>query len=162
MKPVDMNPVELHFHVDQLLSRYVQCIDGDDLEQWPDFFTERCLYRIISRENADRGLPIAAIYCDSRGMLHDRVTALRHANIYAEHYYRHIVSSLRVTEVGDDYVAAEANYVVLQTLTDGDTHIYNAGKYLDRVVFDGDTPLYAEKQVIFDTYRIANLMVTPI
>lgn len=162
MKPAELSPVELHFRVDRLLSRYVQCIDEDDLERWPEFFTEDCRYRIISRENADRGLPVSAIYCDSKGMLQDRVTALRHANIYAAHYYRHLVSSLQVLEAGEDFVVTESNYVVLQTLTDGDTHIYNAGKYRDRVVFDGDNLLYAEKHAIFDTYRIANLMVTPI
>lgn len=162
MNPSELGPVELQYHVEQLLGRYVQCIDDDALEQWPDFFTESCCYKIISRENTDRDLPLAAIYCDSRGMLRDRVIALRHANIYAEHFYRHLVSNLQVKEVGNDFVTTQANYVVLQTLTNGDTHIYNAGKYLDRIVFSDQGLMYAEKIVVFDTYRIANLMVTPI
>jgi anthranilate 1,2-dioxygenase small subunit len=35
--------IELKSEVEQLLNSYVQCIDDDDLEHWPDFFTEDCL-----------------------------------------------------------------------------------------------------------------------
>ena len=34
---------------------YAHCIDDDQLEQWPDYFTEVCEYRIIPRENVDLG-----------------------------------------------------------------------------------------------------------
>jgi len=74
-------PADLHYQVNKLLSDYVECIDDDRLEDWPDLFVEDCLYQVIARENADRGLPTSAMYCDSRGMLRDRVVALRHANI---------------------------------------------------------------------------------
>ena len=68
---------ELKHEVDDLHNRYVQCIDDDDLESWPDFFTEKCLYRVIPRENEEVGLPAAVMWGDSKGMLQDRVVALR-------------------------------------------------------------------------------------
>lgn len=162
MNPSELSPSELQFQVERLLTNYAACIDDDRLEEWPNFFTPKCLYKIISRENADRNLPIAAMYCDSLGMLQDRVIALRHANIYAAHFYRHLVSCVRVTSVESAAVRVQSNYLVLQTLTNGDTHIYNAGKYLDKIVFSDAGLLFEEKYAVFDTYRVANLMVTPI
>ena len=61
--------LELKHEVEDLLNTYAQCIDDDNLEQWPDFFTDQCLYRIIPRENHEIGLPTAVMWCDSRGML---------------------------------------------------------------------------------------------
>jgi anthranilate 1,2-dioxygenase small subunit len=48
MRSTSIEP-ELKHEVSQLLDAYVQCIDDDDLERWPDFFTENCLYKVIPR-----------------------------------------------------------------------------------------------------------------
>lgn len=46
------------------------CIDEDDLENWPEFFTlDACRYEIIARENVERGKPLALMFCTSRSML---------------------------------------------------------------------------------------------
>ena len=153
---------EQHFLASKLLSDYVECIDEDRLEDWPDLFVEDCVYQVISRENADRGLPTSAMYCDSRGMLRDRIVALRHANIYAKHYYRHVLSNVNVKGVHDGELLVQSNYVVLQTLVEGDTQVFNAGKYIDRMVATPDGLRLKIKQVVFDTYRIPNLLVTPL
>ena len=87
---------EIRAVVEDLLHTYVHCIDDDDLEDWPLLFASPCLYKIVPRENADLNLPIAIMYCDSQGMLQDRVTAHRKANFYGAHFYRHLVSSIRV------------------------------------------------------------------
>ena len=68
--------------VAQLNAEYARAIDDDRLEQWPGFFTDPCLYKITSADNHRRGLEAGLIYADSRGMLQDRVAALREANIY--------------------------------------------------------------------------------
>ena len=52
-------------------------LDAADLDRWPEFFTEQCFYEIIPRENYDRGLPLAIMRCESKGMLKDRVVAIR-------------------------------------------------------------------------------------
>ncbi|MDO9490054.1 MAG: aromatic-ring-hydroxylating dioxygenase subunit beta [Sphingomonadaceae bacterium] len=51
------------------MARHAELIDEDRLEEWPELFTQECVYKIIARENVDRGLPITAIFCDSRKML---------------------------------------------------------------------------------------------
>ena len=77
--------------VAQLNAEYARAIDDDRLEQWPALFTDPCLYKITSADNYRRGLEAGLIYADSRGMLQDRVAALREANIYERQAYRHIL-----------------------------------------------------------------------
>lgn len=87
-----MNRLELHLAVSLLNAAYADCIDADRLEAWPDFFTPDCFYSITTLENHARGWDAGLIFADSQGMLKDRVSGLREANIYERHSYRHIVS----------------------------------------------------------------------
>jgi anthranilate 1,2-dioxygenase small subunit len=161
-----MDARELRVTVDELLAAYVRCIDNDRLEEWPDFFTDPCLYQIMPRENAEQEWPIAMVYCDSRGMLRDRVVAHRKANIYAPHAYRHIVSSLNVTRHDDGTVRASANFVVYRTMLDaieyGHTEVFSVGEYRDVIVMENGTAKFREKTVVVDTARVLSLLVTPL
>src|SRR5215472_16475362 len=67
----------------ELLDEYVQCLDDDRLEEWPEFFIETGVYKIVSRENVERNLPIATMLCTSKGMMKDRVVAIRKASVYS-------------------------------------------------------------------------------
>lgn len=153
---------ELQYSVEALQSSYVECIDDDRLEEWPEHFTNACVYKILPRENADRGLPLATIFCDSKGMLVDRIVSLRNANIYAVHYYRHMLSNVRIKAVENGVISVQSNYVVLQTRQDGATMIFSAGKYLDKIVEDAGVLKFREKIAVADTYRVDTLIVRPI
>ncbi|RLA16031.1 MAG: hypothetical protein DRQ52_00515 [Gammaproteobacteria bacterium] len=59
-------------------------------------------------------------------------------------------------------ITVQSNYLVLQTLLDGETKVYNAGKYVDEIVREDGELKFKKKHCIFDTYRIQTLMVTPI
>src|SRR5438477_13181902 len=72
-----MDDLAVRRGVDDLIAAYVDCIDEDRLEDWPDFFVEQCRYVITSRLSHEAGLPHGVVYAASRGMLVDRVTALR-------------------------------------------------------------------------------------
>lgn len=161
-----MDKYALRCAVEELLAAYAHCLDNDRLEEWPDFFTDPCLYQVLPRENREQGLPIALIYCDSRGMLRDRVAAHRQANIYGPHAYRHLISNLRVREEMDGAVIVQATYAVLRTLLDpvryGSTEVYSAGEYHDVLVWVEGRLKVREKTVIVDTCRIDSLLVTPL
>jgi len=145
------------------MTAYVRCIDSDRLEDWPDFFTEDCLYEIISAENVERGLPVGLVYADSRNMLTDRVSALRLANIYEPQRYRHLVSSLAILDAADlSAVRAEAHYLVVRTMQAGGSSLFSAGRYADVIDLTGPRPLYREKRVIADNARIDTLLAIPI
>ncbi len=161
-----MDRKDLRDGVEELMHAYVACIDDDRLEEWPDFFTADCLYRVVPRENLDQGLPIALIHCDSRGMLRDRVTAHRKANLFAPHRYRHLVSALRITAWENNIVTARSNYAVFRTsmepISYGTTEIYGVGEYRDRIAVTDRTLEFEERIVILDTSRVQSLLVTPL
>ena len=90
--------------ITEFLYDYVQYLDDDRLEEWPDFFVTDCLYKIMPRENVERELPLPLWYCDNQHMLHDRVQALRTSQIYNLHYDRHILSNVRVHDEQDGFI----------------------------------------------------------
>ncbi|CAB3745535.1 Anthranilate 1,2-dioxygenase small subunit [Paraburkholderia sediminicola] len=157
-----MEQMKLWFELHMLQDQYINALDNDRLEAWPALFTEDCLYEIVPKENADMGLPVGIIHCTNQKMLRDRVVSLRHANIYEEHSYRHMTSGLTVTSDADGVIATESNYVVIQTRTNGESNVYQAGKYFDKVVRTKDGLRYQAKRVIYDTSRVQTLLATPI
>lgn len=162
LQEVNASAFEIKAAIEELFHDYVDCIDNDELEQWPEFFTEECLYKVISRENYARNLLTCVIYCDSKGMLKDRITAHRHANIYEAHTYKHLVSGIRVVGQEGDIYLVRANYAVFQTRQDGITEVYNVGKYVDKVMFVDGEARFKEKLAVYDTAMIPTLLVTPI
>ncbi|KXJ49799.1 MAG: anthranilate 1,2-dioxygenase [Cycloclasticus sp. Phe_18] len=153
---------ELKQEVEALLNNYVQCIDDDELERWPDFFTDPCLYQVIPRENHELGQPTAVMWCDSRGMLEDRITALRHANVYQVQWYRHLISNPVIKTDDGDTFHVQSNYAVFKTCNDGDSTVYNVGRYVDEIVRDKGVLKFKKRSAIYDTHRITTLMVIPI
>ena len=67
--------------VQQLMLRYADAIDADDIEAWPDFFTGDGEYTVISRDSLRRGHRIGIMQCFGQGMMRDRVMGLRDANV---------------------------------------------------------------------------------
>lgn len=157
-----MEAMKLWFELHMLQDQYINNLDNDRLEAWPTLFTEECLYEIVPKENADMGLPIGIIFCNNRRMLRDRVVSLRNANIYEEHSYRHMTSGLCVVAQNDGVIETESNYVVIQTRTNGESGVYQAGKYYDKVVRTEEGLRYKSKRVIYDTSRVQTLLATPI
>ena len=87
---MSLEAVVRRLELEALYTDYVHCLDADELERWPDFFTEDCFYRVTSAENYEAGMPLGLILATSRNMLKDRVSALREANIYEPQRYRHL------------------------------------------------------------------------
>jgi anthranilate 1,2-dioxygenase small subunit len=152
----------LWYEMQRLQELYVSIIDADRLEEWPDLFTEDCVYEIVPRENADLELPIGVMHCFGRAMLSDRVTSLRKANVFEPHIYRHVTSGLDLTPVDDDTVEMQSNYVVVQTLSDGASRVYQAGRYFDRVLRTSRGWRFQRKRAVYDTSRVQTLLVTPV
>lgn len=157
-----MQDLMLRLELQAFLDRYIDVIDNDRLEEWPGLFTEDCLYEIIPKENEEAGLPAPVMYCDNKRMLRDRVLSLRHANIFEKPSYRHLVSALQVTKIEEDVYDMSANYVVVNTSLPGESSIYQAGRYADRVVRTAEGLRFKSKRVIYDTLRVQTLLAYPI
>src|SRR5258707_13647028 len=91
-----LNSRDLRLELEEFYAAYTACLDEERFEEWPEFFVEQCLYKIIPRENFERGLPLATWLCESKGYLADRVTAIRKTPVYAPRYVPRMVSGLRV------------------------------------------------------------------
>ena len=152
----------LRDEIDALYADYAEALDDNRLELWPDFFVEDCLYKVVPRENWDRGLPIALMLCESRGMLQDRVTAVRNTAVYAPRTFRHLIGQFRIKAETPERLRVSANYVVFQTLVDDLTRIQNAGKYVDLVVRTPEGLRFKEKICVFDSVLVPNSLIYPI
>ena len=156
-----MSDAETLFRLSSLNTAYASCIDADRLEDWPAFFVERCLYKITSADNHKRGYAAGVIYADSRAMLEDRVAALRNANIYERHSYRHIVGMPSLTSSTGN-IAAETPFLVIRTMRDGRMDLFAAGVYLDRVREQDAKLRFVERLVICDSQRFDTLLAIPL
>ncbi|QJU60588.1 SnoaL-like domain-containing protein [Sphingomonas sp. AP4-R1] len=144
-----------------LFDDYYATLDAVDLEAWPNFFTEDCVYRVISRENYERGFSLATIGAESRGMLMDRVTGLRTTQVYAPRYYRRFAGPLKIGRGADGAVPVEHNLLLVQTLIDKQSEIILSARCYDSVVeVDGRLAL-ERRDVVFDSEMIPNSLIYP-
>jgi 3-phenylpropionate/cinnamic acid dioxygenase small subunit len=146
----------------QLNAEYARAIDDDRLEYWPDFFTQDCLYKITSADNHRRGLPVGLVYADSRGMLRDRVTALREANIYERQTYRHLVGVPALVDNADGPLRAETPFLVVRIMRDGQMDLFATGRYVDLLVEEEGALRFRERIVVCDSSRVDTLLAIPL
>jgi 3-phenylpropionate/cinnamic acid dioxygenase small subunit len=79
MSALPVDP-ELRSRIEDFLADSVQAIDDGAFERWPLFFTEDGFYQIIPRASFAAGHPVGIMTCAGRGMMQDRVEALRSAH----------------------------------------------------------------------------------
>lgn len=141
-----------------------RCIDDDRLEDWPGFFADPCLYKITTAADHRDSLEAGIVFANSLGMLRDRVSALREANIYERQRYRHILGAPLLADdtAGSFALRSETAFLVLRIMRDGTTAIFASGKYLDAWRLDGGGPRLTERIVICDSARIDTLLALPL
>ncbi len=162
-----LNSRDLRLELEELYAAYTACLDEERFEEWPEFFVEQCLYKIVPRENFERGLPLATWLCESKGYLADRVTAIRKTAVYAPRYVRRMVSGIRVlgwkeTVLEVRVLEVRANYVALETLQDELTRVFNTGQYRDKLVVEEGRLKFKEKLCIFDSLLVPNSLIYPL
>jgi anthranilate 1,2-dioxygenase small subunit len=157
---MDDTAVRLGIH--ELIAAYAECIDDDRLEEWPDFFVENCRYLITSRTSHEAGYRHGVVYAASKGMLKDRVLALRRANIFEPHRYRHIVGPIRVGTIEGGTAQVRSNFIAVRIMHDGEMSLFAAGRCLDRVDISAEPYRFTERLVILDSQKIDTLLVIPL
>ncbi|MEN9539536.1 MAG: hypothetical protein RLZZ126_1771 [Pseudomonadota bacterium] len=148
---------------------YAETLDSGKLQDWPLLFTEDCIYKVQSRENFDRGLPLATLAFESQGMLKDRVYGIEETLYYEPYWQRHVVGAPLVDAVDRSAaglrVRARASYAVFRTKPDRVTEVYNVGRYVDEL---WQTPgaahgwLLKSRICVFDSDLILNSMIYPV
>jgi anthranilate 1,2-dioxygenase small subunit len=145
-----------------LQAAYIRCIDNNELERWPDFFVEECLYKVTSAENHRAGLEAGIVYADARNMLIDRITALRMANVYEKQSYRHILGLPNILRNGGGEAETETPFLVVRIMHDGQSDVFASGVYLDTYRTEGSDLKLSRRIVVCDSSRVDTLMALPL
>ena len=146
----------------RLNADYARAIDDDRLEDWPGFFTEKCLYKITSADNHRRGLEAGVIYADTKSMLRDRVAALREANVYERQTNRHLIGLPALVGTEGELTRAETPFLVVRIMRDGTMDLFATGRYLDALMDDGGALRLRERVVVCDSGRFDTLLALPL
>ena len=165
-QPARLTPEQaqpLRIAIEAFHNEYCAALDSNNVELWPEFFTEDGLYRITSRENANLGLLVGLVYAEGRDMMYDRAIAIARTQMFAPRHTLHVVSNTRVIDDANGTIEAEANFMLVQTLIEGPSTVHLAGKYYDRFIrHTSGHLLLKERQVIHDTEILATDLVYPV
>ena len=147
----------------QLYADYARAVDSGDWSLWPEFFVDTCSYRLVPRENHERGFPLATLSFESKGMLRDRVFGIKETLFHDPYYQRHVVGAPLVKGVdAAGRIESEANYAVFRTKLDEPSTVFNVGRYLDVVVPTAEGLKFASRLVVYDSEMIPNSIIYPI
>jgi len=160
------NAVKINFEdylaVAQLYANYSQAVDSGDWDLWPEFFVEDCLYKLIPRENYERGFPLSTLAFDSKGMLKDRVYGIRETLFHDPYYQRHVVGAPLIHKADHNRFESEANYAVFRTKLSQESTVFNVGRYIDVIVRTPEGLKFASRLCVYDSEMIPNSIIYPI
>jgi anthranilate 1,2-dioxygenase small subunit len=153
----------LHREIDEFNNAYAAALDEQRLADWAEMFIDDAFYVVISRENAERDMPVGLIYCENKAMILDRAHAMK-SEMFAPRYLRHIVGSPQVLtgEQGHD-IRARANYVVVQVLFDRpEAKLHQVGVYYDKFRRVGEQLKLAERRCVYDSLLVDTALCLPV
>jgi salicylate 5-hydroxylase small subunit len=162
MNSNSLEQLQLQFAVDQLNAAYAAALDEKRFDAWPDFFVEDGRYIVQARENFDRGLPLALMDLESRGMMKDRVYGITQTIYHAPYYMRHLVSPAQVSVSDSGVITAKTSYAVFRTRPAGVSEVYNVGRYVDEIVATADGLRLRRRLCVYDSEMILNSLIYPV
>jgi 3-phenylpropionate/cinnamic acid dioxygenase small subunit len=153
---------ELFHRVRPLYDAYADCIDEERYDKWPEFFEDVCFYQITTREAHRNSMPIGIIQCNSKGMLIDRISSMRKANIFEPQRYRHLLGALHVEATDDGAIRARMGFGVVRILESGDSMLFLSGVWHDEIVETAEGLRFRKKIAVLDSSRVDTLIVVPV
>ena len=148
--------------IDQLNAAYCAALDEKRFTEWPEFFVDEGRYKVQARENFDRGLPLALIALESKGMMKDRVYGITQTIYHAPYYTRHVVSPAQVLAQEGDLLRAQTHYAVFRTRPGDASEVYNVGRYIDEIVRTPAGLKLASRTCVYDSEMVLNSLIYPI
>ncbi|MDW5444603.1 aromatic-ring-hydroxylating dioxygenase subunit beta [Polaromonas sp. SM01] len=162
MSGVTLERLQLQHDVDQLNVAYAAVLDDKRFEAWPDFFLEDGRYTVQARENFDRGLPLALMDLESRGMMKDRVYGITQTIYHGPYYMRHVISAAKILSNEAGVITAQTNYAVFRTKPAGVSEVYNVGRYVDELVATDGGLKFRRRLCVYDSEMILNSLIYPV
>ncbi|RQU79345.1 salicylate hydroxylase [Burkholderia cenocepacia] len=157
-----MSEPDVYSKIIALYADYAAALDSCEWERWIDLFVEDCVYRLQPRENFDRGLPLATMAFESRGMLRDRIYGATETIYHDPYYQRHMVGLPRIVRRDAQRIESEANYAVFRTKPNELSSVFNVGRYIDVIRLEGSGLKFESRLCIFDSETIPNSIIYPV
>jgi salicylate 5-hydroxylase small subunit len=152
----------IYLEVQHLHAEIARVLDAGDFARWPDFFTEDGAYTVQSRENHERGWPLALIRLESRAMLKDRVVGATDTIFHDPYSQCHVIGAPVLLAASEREVRCEASFIVMRTHRDRLPNVLALGRYVDRLVRVESRWLIAERACLYDNDLIDNSVIYPI
>ena len=145
-----------------LYDDYAALLDAGEYREWLELFVAEATYMVVSRENVERGLPLATIRCDSRAMLTDRVDAIIGTQFFDRRITRHMITAVRPVSLDAATLGTTANFVCVETLVDEHSMIHSAGSYDDCIVAVEGILRFSSKIAIYDAPLVPTSLIVPL
>lgn len=156
---------ELAAEVELLYAAYCEALDDEEIERWPGFFADECLYRITTRENLERGMPLSFVLCDGQGMLRDRAVAIQKTVVYRRRCQRRILSGLRLKTFDGleaDGIETCASFVLFESIGDAPSRPLACGRSSDVIVRERGELKFKRRLCVIDARIAPDSLVFPI
>src|SRR5688572_21433111 len=158
---------------DELETLYGECaaaLDEGDWDRWLTFFAETSSYKITTKENLDRGFALALMNCESRGMMLDRVYALKETQFFIPRIFRRLYSGIRIVKADGGPATAslpgvlhtQCSFAVFESLVGEHTTVFAAGRFVDVLCREGDQLKFHQRTCILDASLIPNTLPFPL
>ncbi len=157
-----MIDVQAYMNLNKLYADYVAAVDSKDWAAWAELFAEDCEYKVQPRENFERGFPLSTLWLLSKNMLKDRAYGIQETLFHDPYYQRHVVGAPRILGFENGVIQSEANYAVFRTKYDGESTVFNVGRYLDKVIATENGLKFKERFCIYDSEMIPNSIIYPV
>jgi salicylate 5-hydroxylase small subunit len=159
---MSLDRLMLQLEIDQLNAAYAAALDERRFDAWPEFFLEDARYTVQARENFDRGLPLALMALESKGMMKDRVYGITQTIYHGPYYTRHVVGPAQVLSEEGGRIRTQANYAVFRTRPGDASEVYNVGRYIDEMERTPAGLRFASRLCVYDSEMVLNSLIYPI
>ena len=143
--------------IEDLYADYTAALDDRDLEGWLALFAPTCSYVVTTKENVDQKWAIALISCETRGMMVDRIAAIKNTMYFLPRQQRRMVSGLRVRDG-----AAQSSFAVYETVASEPTKLLATGRTFDVIQYEEGRLKFASRRYVLDSSIVLNSLIYPL
>ena len=90
------------------------------------------------------------------------MTALRETTMFEPRSLRHFISGVRVMDVQGEHIVSQANFAVMESLSDREPTLNMVGRYLDVLRVTPDGIAINRRDWVYDNYRVRTSLIVPI
>ena len=155
-------PIRSLGDIQDFYARYVEALDEERFDAWPGFFSDDCVYQVITRENFKSGFPLCVIRADGKGMLLDRIQGVLKTQMYRPRTCRRFNSGIRLTGSVENGYEIRQNVMLIETLDGELPRILICGVSYDRIQRISGELYLQQRVVVADHELIDNSLIFPV